>query len=151
MSQHRAQTAQTFQSGAVSEPRAPKSKTSFSWKLLVGSAQNIGSNPLYSASELSGLGYTNSELNKQTTTVSRVSGTVVVRYLRMQEYREESQTTRNCTHSRTGARQYGHSCIRLAQVPHMLWWPHGTARWDFGRAMHTMHVVVPPRLDSGTS
>ena len=43
----------------------------------------------------------------------------------------------------------GHSCIRSAQLPHTLWWPHGAARCDFGWAMHTMHVVTPPRLDSG--
>ena len=55
-------------------------------------------------------------------------------------------------HAASGA-QLLNSCIRSAQVLHTLWWPHGAARpvarWVFGRAKHTMHVVAPPRLDSG--
>ena len=34
---------------------------------------------------------------------------------------------------------------------HTLWWPHGTARCDLAPTMHTMHVVSPPMVDSGTS
>ena len=58
---------------------------------------------------------------------------------------------RCCTHSWTGARQYGHTCISFEHGPHAHWWPHGAARCVFGLAKHTMHVVSPPMLDSGTA
>ena len=62
-----------------------------------------------------------------------------------------NQTMRCCTHSWTGARQYGHTCISFEHGPHAHWWPHGAARCVFGLAKHTMHVVSPPMLDSGTA
>ena len=40
--------------------------------------------------------------------------------------------------------------ILAEHAPHTLWWPHGTAACVFGSAKHTMHVVSPPSVDSGT-
>ena len=48
-------------------------------------------------------------------------------------------TTRACSQSCTGLRQYGHSLILSAQQARTLWWPHGTARCVFAPTMHTMH------------
>ena len=52
-----------------------------------------------------------------------------------------NQTMRCCTHSWTGARQYGHTCISFEHGPHAHWWPQGAATCDFGLVKHTEHVV----------
>ena len=59
--------------------------------------------------------------------------------------------TRTRIHPATFARQIGQLFSWAEHVPHTLWWPHGFARCDFGSAKHTMHVVSPPSVDSGTS
>ena len=59
----------------------------------------------------------------------------------MIEYVPRVQTMRCCTHTWTGSRQEGHSFIWAEHRLHTLWWPHGTARCDFGPTMQTMQVV----------
>ena len=54
-------------------------------------------------------------------------------------------------HITTGSRQYGHSCSRSEQGPQTHWWPQGPATWVLGRVKQTMHVVSPPKVDSGTA
>ena len=59
--------------------------------------------------------------------------------------------TCTCIHIRVGLRQTGHASMSAEQSPHTHWWPHGTAICDLGLVKHTMHVVWPPMVDSGTS
>ena len=62
-----------------------------------------------------------------------------------------AQATRSCIHISTGARQMGHDSILAEQGPQAHRCPHGPATCDFGLEKETMHVVSPPRVDSGTA